>query len=214
MTIAALQQNFGVHSLFDHVWRAPLAADERVVSQVPPEVITEILRTAIDFPLSQYVEAVRIENENAARSAPIGCAKRAHENAIGAAVHGVRTAVSRTCRDGLGLNHLYDFWFSRIGLGIDNVNPRRSNPRHDQIAPLRVRVRSIRAKASAASVPAEVMQFVTDIRHLHLSDQLAVARRRWIYVHYANRVSSASVCGIQQRHEGMLFRRGLTGQFR
>src|ERR1700686_2286307 len=68
VTIAALQQNFGVHSLFDHVRRAPLAADERVISQVPPEVVTEILRSAIDFPLSQYVEALRIEDKNAARS--------------------------------------------------------------------------------------------------------------------------------------------------
>src|ERR1700730_10879604 len=176
VTIAALQQNFGVHSLFDHVRRAPLAADERVVSQMPPEVITEILRSAIDFPLPQDVEAVRIEDENAARSVPIGRAKGAHEDAIGAAMHGVRTAVSGARGDGFGLNHLYDFWFSRIGLGIDNVNPGRSYPRHYQVAPLRVRVRSIRAKACAARVPAAVMQFITDIGHLHISEELAAAR--------------------------------------
>src|ERR1700731_1521412 len=111
VAIAALQQNFRVHALFDHVWRAPLAADERVVTQVPPEVITEMLGSAIDFPFSQYLEAVRIENENPAWPVAIGCAKRTHEDAIGAAVHSVRTAVSGAGGDGFGFNHFYDFWF-------------------------------------------------------------------------------------------------------
>src|ERR1700693_2381295 len=137
---------------------------------MPPEVVTEMLRPAIDLPLAQHVEAVRIENENAARPVAIGCAKRAHEDAIWTAMHGVWTAVARARCDGFGLNHLYDFWFSRIGLGINNVNARRSYPRHYQVTPLGVRVRSVRTKASAASVPAEVMQFIADIGHVHLAD--------------------------------------------
>src|ERR1700686_3149851 len=122
VAVAALQQNFGVHSLFNHARGAPLAADERVESQMPPEVVTEILWSAIDFPLPQYVEAVRIEDENAAGPVPVWCPKRAYEDAVRATVHCVWTAVSGARRDGFGLNHLYDLWFSRIGLGINNVN--------------------------------------------------------------------------------------------
>ena len=61
-------------------------------------------------------------------------------------MHGMWTAIARARRDGFGLNDLYDLRFSRVGFGIDNVNSGRSYPRHYQIAPLRVRVRSIRAK--------------------------------------------------------------------
>src|ERR1700722_5521627 len=34
-----------------------------------------------------------------------------------------------------------------------------------------------------ARVPAEVVQFVADVRHVGAADDLAVARRRWIDVH-------------------------------
>ena len=103
------------------------------------------------------------------------------------------------------------FGFRGIGLGINNVNARRPYPRHYQVTALRVRVRGIGAKTSAAGVPAEVMQFITDIGHVHLSDEFAVGRRRWIYVHHANGISPARVGGIQQRHECVLFRWRLTG---
>jgi hypothetical protein len=57
--------------------------------------------------------------------------------------------------------------------------------RHDQVTALHMRMGSVRAQTGAARVPAEMMQFVGDIRHVHLTDQVAITRGFGIDVHDA-----------------------------
>jgi hypothetical protein len=57
----------------------------------------------------------------------------------------------------------------------------------------RVRVRHGRAQGRAARVPAEVVQFVADVRHVQPTHDLAVAARVGIDVHRAQRIGLAAV---------------------
>ena len=131
--------------------------------QVPPDVVGELLRSTIEFPSSRDVERFRIEDERAAGSVAVGRAQRAHEDAVGSAVHGVRRCIARALNECLRLDHLHDSRLSRIGLRVENVNARRVDARHDQIPPLHVRMRRVRAQAGAAGVPAEVMQLIAGV---------------------------------------------------
>src|SRR3712207_1356124 len=121
VTVAALHECIGVEPPFDHVRRAPLAGDHGVVAQVPPEVVGEVLWTALDFPASQGLKALVIHDEDATRAIPIGGTKRTHVNALGTAVNSVGAAVARAPVQLIRLYHLDDARLSRLGLGVDDV---------------------------------------------------------------------------------------------
>ena len=91
MTVFAAEQQVGLQSGFDHVRRAPLATDQCVKSQMPPEIVMQKLWAAVHFPLAQNIERFAIEHENAARTIAIGRSKRADVNAFRPTVNGVRT---------------------------------------------------------------------------------------------------------------------------
>src|SRR5450755_2730702 len=103
MTVFAADQQVQIGAGFDHIWRAPFAGYRDVVAEMPPEIITEILRTAIDFPAAENVEALVIEQEDSAWTAAIGSAECAHVDRVGAAMNRMWPAISRTRRDFLGL---------------------------------------------------------------------------------------------------------------
>src|SRR3712207_737651 len=103
VTVAALHEDLGVEAAFDHLRRAPLAGDHGVVAQVPPEVVGEVLWTALDFPAPQGLEALVVHNKHPARAIPIGSTKRAHIYALRAAMDGVGAAVARALVDLLRL---------------------------------------------------------------------------------------------------------------
>ena len=120
---------------------------------------------------------------------PSGAPSALMIDAVRSAVHGVRRGVARSLRQRLRLDHLDDPRLPRIGLRVEDVNARRVDARHDQIPPLHVRMRRVRAQAGTAGVPAEVMQLVAGVRHVGLADETAVAVRLGIDVHDADRVS-------------------------
>src|SRR5918995_4897877 len=120
VTIAALQEYLGVEPALDHIRRAPLAGDHSVVAQVPPEVVGEVLRTPLDLPSSQRVEAFVVHDEDAARAISIGGTKSTHINALRAAMDGVGAAVARTLVHLVGLYHLDDARLPRVGLSVDD----------------------------------------------------------------------------------------------
>src|SRR5580698_1607311 len=122
MTVAALHQNFGIEPGLDHVGRAPLACYQGVMSQMPPEVVGEILGPALDLPLSQNLEAVRIQNEDASGTFTIGSAECADENSVRAAVDGVRATVTGSLRERLRFDYFDDSWIPRIGFRVNDVN--------------------------------------------------------------------------------------------
>src|ERR1700733_14456163 len=89
VAIAALEKYLGIYPVPHHVGRAPFAGDDGVQSQVPPKVVGQILRTAVEFPFAQNVEAVVIDHEDAAGTIAVGSAQRARIDSLGAAMDGV-----------------------------------------------------------------------------------------------------------------------------
>src|SRR5688572_21959537 len=61
------EQDFRDEAVLEHVRRAPFAGDERIMAEMPPCVIGELLRPAIDLPLAANIEGFVIHQENAAR---------------------------------------------------------------------------------------------------------------------------------------------------
>src|SRR5262245_37946816 len=89
-----------------------------------------------------------------------GVAERRDVNAVRPAMHRMGPAVARRLDELFRLDDLVEFWIARIRLGVDDVDARGAKARHDQIAPLDMRVWRVRAKAGAAGVPAEMVQLV------------------------------------------------------
>src|SRR5580704_5733378 len=175
MPILVAEQQFGHDAVFDHVRRAPFAGDGHVPSKMPPEILREPLRPAIDFPSSEHVEALVVEQEYSARPVAAWRAQRADVNRVGTAMHSMRPAVARARRYLLSLDGLHQLGTSRVGPGVENVDARRAQPGHQQVAPLYMRMRCVRTQRGAACVPAKVMQLVAGIRDLSAPDHLRVS---------------------------------------
>src|SRR6266403_4706908 len=131
MPVFTAYQEIGLHTVLDHVRRAPFAAEQRVESQVPPKIVMQKLTATVDFPLTEDFERLTIEHENAAGALAVGISERANVNGFRPAVNRVRTRIIRARENFLRLDHFDDLWFSRVGLRIDDVNPGGPDPRHD-----------------------------------------------------------------------------------
>src|SRR5437879_3971210 len=114
--------------------------------------------------------------------------------------------------DLLGLDHLDDRRAGGIRLGIDDVDARRPEPRHYQVPPLDMRVRGIGAEHRAAGVPAEMVELVPRMGHLHLADDPAVAAGTRVHVDDTDRITPAVRGRVGPNDVRQLFRRGLGRQ--
>src|SRR5438046_7392365 len=103
MTVTALQQDVRVHAVLDHFRRAPLAGDHRVVAEVPPEIVCQILRAAVQLPATADLEGVVVDDEDAARAVTGRGPEGADVNPIGPAVAGMWPAVAGAVHDFLRL---------------------------------------------------------------------------------------------------------------
>ncbi len=130
MAVVAFDQALQAEPVLEHVGRAPFAADSDVVADVPPEVVGEKLRAAVDFPLAEHVETFVIEQEDSSGAAAVRAAHGAHVNRVGAAMERMRTAVAGARRDLFGLDHFDDLRRARVGLGVDHVDARGAEARH------------------------------------------------------------------------------------
>src|SRR5712692_11090336 len=157
VAVLAGQQELGVDAVLVHVGRTPLAGDHSVAAQVPPEVVSHVLRTTIQFPAAPDFERLWVHDEDAARAFAFGRAERVEVYAIGPAVNRVRPAVTRAAHDRLSFDHLHDLRPARIRFCVDNVDARRSDPRYNQVSSFHVRMGRVRAQARAAGVPTEMM---------------------------------------------------------
>src|ERR1700719_943392 len=93
------EQQIGVYAVFDHIRRAPFAGDRDVVAEMPPKIVREILRPAIDFPSPEHVEALVIEQEYSAGTVASGCSESAHVDCVGSTMDRMRAAVAGARRD-------------------------------------------------------------------------------------------------------------------
>src|SRR6266700_2228069 len=212
MTIFAAKKQIWLNSIFNHVRRAPFAANQRVKSQVPPKIVMQKLRPAVHFPLPENLERFAIEHENAAGAVAIGCSKRADVNAFRPAMNCVWTRIIGARKNFFWLDYLNDLRFSRIGLGIDNVNTRRTYSWHNQVTAFDVRMRCIWAQRRAARVPTEMVQLITKLWHSDLAGLSAIGARVGINVDYQKSVVEVASGRIKRRYERVFLWRPSHGQ--
>ncbi len=179
---------------------------------MPPEVVGQVLRPAIPLPRPLNLEGLVVEHEDPAGPVAARRAERVEVDPLGPAVHGVQRLVPGLARYLVALDHLHQPGIARIRLGVEHVDARGARARHDQVAPLHVRVRGVGAEVRAAGVPAEVVQFVVAVGQLRLPDDAAVRRGLWVGVHHADGVLAAVLAHVEQRHIGELLGRRLHRQ--
>src|ERR1700724_994692 len=105
---------------------------------MPPEIVGQFLWTAIDFPPTEHIEALVVEQENPARPVAVGSAECTYINRVWPAMNRMRTTVASLRRDLLGFDDAHDARIARVRFGVDDVDPRGAQARHDQVAPLDV----------------------------------------------------------------------------
>src|ERR1044071_1272995 len=142
------------------------------------------LRAAVDFPLAEDIKRFAIEHENAARAVAARISERAHVNGFRPTVNRVRTRIVSACKNFLRFDHFDDLWFSRVGLRIHDVNPRRPKARYNQVTAFDVWMRRVRTQRRTASVPPEMMQLVAKLGHLRFAYALPVRGRLGININY------------------------------
>src|ERR1700722_7984779 len=113
MAVLPLHQQVEVGPVLDHVGCTPFAGDRDVVAEMPPEIVAEELRPAIDLPAAEHVEAFMVEQEDSTRSAAVGIAERTHVDGIGPAMNRVGSAIARARRDLVRFDDLHQLWGAR-----------------------------------------------------------------------------------------------------
>src|SRR5918993_3299240 len=159
-TVLSLGHVLGVEPSLVGVGGGPLAADHDVVARLVPEVVVVAHAGHAILPATGDIE-VLVEQEEAARSVALAVAKHGdHDVPIGQAVDRVWGGEIGLLDDLLGLYDLV--YLGRLLIsGIDDVDPARALSRHHQEAPLLAFV----SVAGAGSVPSEVVQLVSHVRH-------------------------------------------------
>ena len=209
VAVLVAEQQLADQAVLDHVRRAPLRGDHGAEVEVPPEVVGELLRAAVDLPLALDREVVVVEQEDAAGAVALGVAERRDVDAVGAAVDRVRAAVAGLARDLVGLDDLDELRLPRVLLDVEDVDPGRAQAGDEQVAALDVRMRGPRAQRRGARVPAEVVQLVAHVGHVEAPDERAVGRRALLEVEHGQRVGGAVAvrARVQGRHVGQRLRR-------
>lgn len=94
VAVLPLEQQVTPDTVLHHPWCAPLAGDHGVVPQVPPEVVVQVLVAPVDLPAAEHMEAVVVEDEDAAGPVAVGRAQRADVDAVRTAVYRVAPGVA------------------------------------------------------------------------------------------------------------------------
>src|SRR5579862_6080540 len=123
VTVLASQQQLRVKAIFHHVRSAPFGRNHRVVSEVPPEIVSELLWATILFPRPFQLKRVRVHQENASRAVSASRSESASVDVVRPAMKGVRRRVAGLLDELFGLDHLHNFRLLWIRLRIQDVNP-------------------------------------------------------------------------------------------
>ena len=144
-TILALQQHLGDQAVLERLGRAPLAGHQRVMPEVPPHVIGQLLRAAVDLPAATHLEGLVVHEEHTAGGLARGVAQGGNVDALRSAVHGMRAGIPGPVGHLLRRNHFDNVRMARVWLDIQNVDARGPQARHDEVPPLDVGMRRVRA---------------------------------------------------------------------
>src|SRR5262249_56947862 len=63
--VFAAEQDFGNETVLEGVGRAPLARHHGVVAEMPPAVVGELLRAALDLPAAERLERLLVHHADA-----------------------------------------------------------------------------------------------------------------------------------------------------
>src|ERR1700733_10851739 len=200
VTVLAAEQQLRIHAVLHHVRCSPLARDGNVMSQVPGEIVAKVLGTAIDLPSTERLEVVVIQGEDSAGTIAARRAQSAQVDAVGPAVNRVRAAVTSPLLHVLWLDHFYNLRLLGIVLGVDHMDARRAKTGNNQIPTFDVRMRSIGTQRGTARVPAEMMKFVSPIRHIYAAHDLPVLVRPAVYISNEQSIRMIATVGIQSGH--------------
>src|SRR5262245_37654983 len=105
-----------------------------------------MLWAAVYFPTSKHVERIVVQQEDAARSVSFGRAQSADVYPFRTAMNRVQPRVAGPGEDFFWLNRPHDLWLPRVGLGVDDMDSRRAQPRDYQVTPLDMRVGRVGAQ--------------------------------------------------------------------
>src|SRR4029077_3596996 len=128
---------------------------------------------------------------------------------VGATMNRVWRCVACLFNELFRLDHFHDLGVLRVRFRVEDVNPRRSDARYDQVTTFHVRVRVLGAEARAACVPAEVMQLVIVVGEIYLANELAIYGGTRIDIDNAYGVALTILADVEQRDVGDAFRLGL-----
>src|SRR5262249_57516079 len=85
--VFAPEQNFRNEAVLEGVGRAPFAGNHGVVAEVPPRVITELLRSTVDLPAAKGFETLVVHDEDAAGRLAVLVSERSDVDAPRSPVH-------------------------------------------------------------------------------------------------------------------------------
>src|SRR5882762_2368499 len=163
MTILVREQIFRDDPVLELRRQRPFTCHHVVARQVPPEIIVQVLGSAIDFPAAEYFKRLAVHDEHARW--PIGAilaaaAQRADVDTFRTAMDSVGPRVAGLLEYLLGLDDLVDFCLGGIRLRIYDINTRGAESGDDQVAPLKERVAGERRQCRRAGVPTEMVELV------------------------------------------------------
>src|SRR5579862_5265726 len=174
------------------LWRQrPFTGHHVVAWQIPPEVILQLLGTAIDLPAPADLEAFAVHDEYAGRTVRSifsATSQRAHIDALRPAMDRVRPGVARLFENLLGLDDFVNRSLGWIGLGVHDVDTRRAQSGDEEVTSLDERMPRERRQSRGAGVPAEMVELVAFVRHDHGVDDLAIGWRARLHVDNGKRV--------------------------
>src|SRR5215471_2668091 len=157
VAVFAGEQQLRVNAIFHHVRSAPFGGNHRVVPEVPPKIVSQVLWATILFPGSLQLKRIRIHQENASGAVSVGGSERTPVDGVRATMKCVRRSVAGLLDEFLRLDDLHNLRLLGIRLRIQDVYPGRPDAWDDQITTFHVRMRGLGAETRAAGVPAEVM---------------------------------------------------------
>src|SRR5579872_7151235 len=182
VAVLARKQDVGVDAVLHHVRRAPFACDRGVVAEVPPEVIGETLRAAVELPAALHGKRVVVDYEDTAWRVALRITQSAHVDPIRAAVDCVWPAVAGAFGDFLSPDRVHELRPLWVGFDVEDVDARRAKTWHEEVAPFKMRVGRVGAERRAANVPAEMMKLVSGVGCLDAPYLLPVGPRRRVDV--------------------------------
>ena len=129
VAVLASEELLGHHAVLDHRGRSPLAGDERVVADVPPEVVRVPLRATLDLPGTERVERLAVEQEDpTGLIRPVRPTERGGVDRVRTAVERVRPRVAGLVDQLVRLDRAYELRLERVRLRVQHVDPGRAKP--------------------------------------------------------------------------------------